>query len=146
MTEIDPSDIGPEEFATLVANSSDDVIGETIHSVGTEATLDRIFKGFEERFRPEKAEGVEADVQFMIKDDKEEHGYVVAIHGGACTASRATSDDPKTTLSLKLVPFVKLVTGQADGMKLFMTRKLKISGDMMFAQRVMTFFDRPSAS
>ncbi len=145
MSDIDPSNIGPDEFASLVANKSDGDIEETIRSVGTEATLDRIFKGFEERFRADKAEGVDDDIQFLIKDGDEEHPYVVGIHDGKCTTERATADDPKTTLSLKLVPFVKLITGQADGMKMFMTRKLKLKGDVMFAQRVLTFFDRPKA-
>ncbi len=142
---MDPAQIGPEEFAQLVKTAPDDQIEEVIHSVGTEKTLTRIFEGFEERFVPAKAEGVSADILFVIKDDKEEHPYVVSIKDGTCTTRREQISDPKTTLSLKLLPFVKLVTGQADGMKLFMTRKLKISGDLMFAQRVMTFFDRPSA-
>lgn len=145
MNGIDPSQIGPQEFAQLVKTSSDDQIETVIHGVGTEATLTRIFKGFEERFVPAKAEGVTADVQFLIKDEGEEHPYVVAINDGTCGTRRTKADDPKTTLSLKLLPFVKLITGQADGMKLFMTRKLKISGDIMFAQRVLTFFDRPAA-
>lgn len=144
MSGIDPSQIGPQEFAQLVKTSSDDQIETLIHDAGAEPTLTRIFRGFEERFVPAKAEGVTADIQFLIKDEGEEHPYVVAIKDGTCETRRAKAEDPKTTLSLKLLPFVKLITGQADGMKLFMTRKLKISGDIMFAQRVLTFFDRPS--
>jgi putative sterol carrier protein len=37
------------------------------------------------------------------------------------------------------------VTGQADGTRLFMTGKLKFSGDMMFAMRVNAFFEPPKA-
>lgn len=143
--DIDPSQISPDEFAQLVGNASDDQIEDVIHSVGTQKTLARIFQGFEERFRPDKAEGVNENVQFLIKDGDEEHAWVVGIHDGKCETSEQKVDDAKTTLSMKLVPFVKLVTGHADGMKMFMTRKLKLSGDMMFAQRVLTFFDRPSS-
>lgn len=142
---VDPSDVSPEEFAALVASSKDRDIEDRIHEAGTERTLDRIFDGFEERFVPARAEDVDADVQFVVSDGGDEHCYVVSIHDGACRAERGEAESPKTTLSAGLVPFVKLVTGNADGMKLFMTRKLKVSGDLMFAQRLLTFFDRPGA-
>jgi putative sterol carrier protein len=48
-------------------------------------------------------------------------------------------------LTADLVPFVKLVTGEAQGPALFMSGKLKVSGDLMFSTRIMTFFDQPKA-
>ena len=74
------------------------------------------------------------------------HGSVVGVHNGACTARSGTADSPKVTFTLDLVPFTRLVTGQQDGMKLFMTGKLKLGGDMMFATRVNGFFEPPKAS
>jgi putative sterol carrier protein len=145
--QFDPSVISPEQFAEMVAAATDDQqIAEAIHAVGTEPTLDRIFEGFEERFRPDKAEGVDAEIQFTITDDGTDHAYVVAVRDGTCTANRGTASSPKTALSTDLVSFVKLVTGQADGVQLFMTRKLKVSGDLMFSQRIMTFFEAPRAT
>ena len=52
---IDPSAITPEQFAQLVAGATDEQIEETIHATGTEATLQRIFEGMKERFKPESA-------------------------------------------------------------------------------------------
>jgi putative sterol carrier protein len=40
---------------------------------------------------------------------------------------------------------VKLVTNNAQGVQLFMTGKLKVGGDLMFSQRIMTFFQPPKA-
>lgn len=142
---VDPNEVSPEQFAALVASSKDRDIEERIHEIGTERTLDRVFAGFEERFVPERARGVDADVQFVVEDGGDRHRYVVAIHDGECRTERGEAESPKTTLTAGLVPFVKLMTGNADGMKLFMTRKLKVSGDLMFAQRLLTFFDRPGA-
>lgn len=139
------SDISPEQFAKMVADASDKEIEATIAEAGVRETLDRIFAGFEERFRPERAEGVDATVQWRIKADGDEHPYAVKIAGGSCVATREEADDPTTTMSIKLVPFVKLITGQADGMRLLMTRKLKVSGDLMFAQRMQGFFSQPKA-
>jgi putative sterol carrier protein len=144
--QIDPTAVSPEQFAEMIANASDEDIESAIHTVGTEPTLDRVFQGFEERFQPDKAAGVQADVQFVIKDGGEEHPYLVSVNEGSCVTKRAQADDPKTTLTMDLVPFLKLVTGNAQGVQLFMTGKLKISGDLMFSQRLMTFFETPKAS
>ncbi|HEX9313023.1 MAG TPA: SCP2 sterol-binding domain-containing protein [Actinomycetota bacterium] len=143
---LDPQDITPEQFAQMVAGASDDQIEEAIRTVGTERTLDRIFQGFEERFQPDKAQGVEADIQFVVTNQGAEHPYAVSIKDGTCTATRGSADSPKVTLTLGLVPFARMVTGQANGMQLFMTGKLKVSGDLMFAPRIMNFFEPPKAA
>jgi putative sterol carrier protein len=137
--------VTPEQFAELVAGASDEEIEKVIHDVGTKETLDRVFQGFEERFVPSKAEGVIADVLFTLKDEDQEHPYTVSIADGKCETKGGTTSDPKTTLTTDVVSFVKLVTGKEDGVRLFMGGKLKISGDLMFAQRIMTFFDQPKA-
>ena len=145
--EISPDAISPEEFAQIVAAAeSDDQIVDAIHAVGTDKTLDRIFQGFEERFVPERAEDVTADILFVIKDGDQDHPYTVAVKDGTCSASSGAADSPRTTLTTDLASFVKLVTGVEDGMKLFMGGKLKVSGDLMFSTRIMTFFDPPKTS
>lgn len=143
--QVDLSTISPEEFARMVGTASDEDIEATIRTVGTGPALDRIFAGFEERFAPDKAQGVDADIQFVVTDQGQEYPYVVAIHDGSCTAKGGSAGKPKVTLTTGLVPFVKLVAGRADGMQLFMTGKLKVSGDIMFAPRIMGFFDRPGS-
>jgi putative sterol carrier protein len=143
---LDPSEISAEQFAQLVAGATDDQIEDSIHMVGTERTLDCIFEGFEERFQPDKAEGVDADIQFVVTDRGAEYPYRVSIRHGASSARRGPADSPKVTLTTALVPFTKLVTGQAGGMQLFMTERLKVSGDLMFAPRIMGFFDPPKAA
>jgi len=142
----DLGEITPEQFAQLVAVADDGQIVEAIHAVGTQNSLDRIFEGFQQRFKPDNAAGVEADIQFVVKDQGEEHPYVVSISNGACTTRRDRAASPRVTLTMDLLPFVKLVGGQAEGPMLFMSGKLKISGDLMFSLRIMSFFDRPKAA
>ena len=144
--DVDLGAISPDQFAELVGTTGDSDLTALVHAVGTEPTLDRIFKGFEERFLPEKARAVGADVRFNIADDDHEYSYVVSIKDGTCTTRSGDVDDPRTTLSTDLVTFAKLVTGHAEGVQLFMTRKLKISGDLMFAAQLMSFFERPGGS
>lgn len=143
--DVNPQKVTPEEFAQLVKGSSDEDIATTVHQAGTADVLDRIFEGMEERFRADKASDVDADIVFEITDEGDSHSYLVAIHDGSCKAGRGTNDDPKVKLTAGLVPFIKLVTGQAQGPQLFMSGKLKVSGDLMFSTRIMTFFDQPKA-
>ena len=137
--------ITPEQFTELVANATDEQIEEAIHAVGTKETLARVFDNFPERFQPAKAQGVDADIQFVVTDQGEEFPYVVSVRNGACTVQEGPTADPKVTLTTDLLSFVKLITGQAQGVQLFMTGKLKVSGDLMFSQRIMTFFEPAKA-
>jgi putative sterol carrier protein len=145
MSAIDPARITPEEFAGLVANADDEQIAEVIRATGTETVLDRIFEGMEQRFQPDRAQGVDATVQFVITDESVEHAYAVKISNGTCQIEKGRADNPKVTLTTDIVSFSKLVAGQAQGPQLFMSGKLKVSGDLMFSARIMNFFDRPKA-
>lgn len=146
-TTIDPAtlgDITPEQFVEMMKSASDDEVVEAIHAVGTDEVLARVFTGFEERFLADKASGVEAVIQFVVEDEGEEHPYTVTIADGTCTTSAGRADSPRVTLTLGLLHFLKLVSGQANGPALFMSGKLKIAGDLMFAPRIMSYFDQPS--
>ena len=142
---MDFSEVTPEQFAQLVSAASDDQIKEVIKAVGTKPTLDRIFASFPERFKPEQAKGVDAEIQFVVTDDKDRHPYVVAVKDGTCDAHEGESTSPKTSITTDLVSFVKLVTGKAQGVQLFMAGQLRVGGDLMFSQRIMNFFEPPSA-
>jgi putative sterol carrier protein len=138
-------DMTPERFAEMVSQGSDEEVASAIRAVGTETTLDRIFTGMQERFRADKASGVDADIQFIVTDEGEEHPYVVAIKNGSCTTKQGTADDPKVTLTTDVVSFSKLITNNASGPQLFMSGKLKVSGDIFFSQKITSFFDQPSS-
>jgi putative sterol carrier protein len=142
---LDITQVTPEEFAGLVAQASDEQIVDVVHGVGTKEVLDRVFQGMGERFVPEKAEGVDAVVQFVITDGGEEFPYTIAISNGSCEVGEGPAENPKVTITTDVVSFAKMIAGQAEGTQLFMTGKLRASGDLMFATRMMTFFDRPKA-
>ena len=144
-SEADLTQVTPEQFAELVSQASDEEVAQVVRAVGVDQTLARIFEGFEQRFRPEKAEGVDAKIQFIITDEGAEHPYTVSIANGSCSAEARREENAKTTLTTDIVSFCKLVAGAEDGTQLFMAGKLRVGGDLMFATRIMTFFDRPGA-
>jgi putative sterol carrier protein len=138
--DISSIDITPEQFAELVRSASDDQIETGIRAAGIETVLDRIFQGMQERFVAEKAADVTTDIQWVVTDQGNEYPYQVAVKNGTCAASRGRAESPRVTLTTGLVPFLRLISGQENGVQLFMRGALKVGGDLLFSQRVQTFF------
>jgi putative sterol carrier protein len=123
-----------------LTEGSDDEVAQKIRDVGTEDVLGGVFAGMQERFQPDRASGVDAQVQWLVSDEGEEHPYVITIKDGSCETGPGRSDNPRVTLSTDLASFAKLMAGKTPGPALYMGGKLQIQGDLMLAQRMTTFF------
>jgi putative sterol carrier protein len=144
--EIDISqiDMSPEQFTEMIRGASDADIETGIRTAGTDAVLARIFQGMQERFVPEKAKGINAEIQWVVTDEGVEHPYTLKVSDGTASVEKGRSASPRVTLTATLVPFLRLISGQENGVQLFMSGKLKVAGDLMFSQQVQTFFAVPS--
>jgi putative sterol carrier protein len=138
------------QLAAMVGQVTDEQLAEGMSNPeGRKMVLDEIFKRMGEHVEPSQIEGVDAVIHFKITEapDEGEDTYEVVIRDGSVKVSdKPTVDDPKVTISAAPVPFLKLVTGQQSGPVMFMTGKLKIQGDLMFASRMTGFFRIPSTS
>ena len=65
------------------------------------------------------------------------------VHDDACESGPGTVDDPKVTMTVALPEFLRLLTGKMSGMQAFLTAKVRLSGDMFYATKFETWFDRP---
>jgi putative sterol carrier protein len=144
-TEVDPA-----AFAKVIADTPDDQLQAGMTSENRPLVLEEIFKRMEEHFDAEGAKGTEAIVDWKIWD-RPDGGYDhwrVEIAGGACRVHPDPPAEPpaRVTFKVKPVDFLKLVTGNASGPQMFITGRLKIDGDLMFAARVQGFFKIPTAS
>jgi acyl dehydratase/putative sterol carrier protein len=102
--------------------------------------LDEIFRNMQEHFQPDRASGVDATVQWLIKDGDQEQPYAVTIKDGTFSWEQGTAANPTVTLSTDRESFTAMMTGKAQGAALYMAGKLRIQGDLMLAQRMATFF------
>jgi putative sterol carrier protein len=132
------------ELMQLTEGSDDEVAGK-IRAAGTGQVLDAVFAGMQERFQPERATGVDAQVQWVVSDAGEEHPYVLTVKDGTCRAEPGRAEGPRVTASTDLASFAKLMAGKVPGPALYMGGKLQIQGDLMLAQRMTTFFAPLSA-
>ena len=90
-----------------------------------------------------KAAGQQAVVQYEISAPDGTHEYAMRIADGRCEIDQGRAESPRVTIRIGLGDFLHLITGAANGMQLFMTGKLKVSGDLFFAQTYQSWFDRP---
>jgi putative sterol carrier protein len=132
-----------DQFVTLVFAATDEQIEEGIRAAGPAQVLDRIFAEMAQRFLPERAPGVAAEIQWVVTDGDKEHSYRMTIAGGRCSADRGRVDRPTATLTMDLVSFAKLVAGRREGVQLWMLHRLKVQGEVLLAVRLQGYFDRP---
>jgi putative sterol carrier protein len=62
------------------------------------------------------------------------------VDNGTCSIEKGAPDEPRVTLAINLPNFVRLVTGELDGMKAFTSGQLKITGDIMFSRNLALWF------
>jgi putative sterol carrier protein len=148
--EADLAQFEPEQFAELIATASNDQLSAVIHGPLRKQILDEIFGRMAEHVEPSQVGDLDAVVHFKILDRPEDQGggydhYEVIFADGACRASDSPEREPRVTIKVKGVHFLKLAAGKASGPVLFMTGKLKLEGDVMLASRLTSFFRIPSA-
>ena len=90
-------------------------------------------------FIPEKAQGVDATIQFNFTG-AEPGEWNATIKDGKVDVGRGTHPSPKMTLTSDSSDYVKIFTGELDGMQAFMQGKIKLAGDLNLAMKLMQMF------
>jgi putative sterol carrier protein len=131
-----------EELAEMIQGKSDDEVNAGVAERGTDKVLGQIFDYMARQFQPDRAAGQSAVIGWDVTAPDGTHSWQLKVADGACTAQPAGDEAARVTLGMTLPDFLRFVTGQLDGMQAFMSGKLKLSGDMMFAQSMQAWFAR----
>jgi len=103
-------------------------------------TINQLMEKMPGAFLPEKAQGVNATVHFKFTGE-EASEWNAAIANGKCDVVQgAPADKPTMTLTADSGDYIKLFTGELDGMQAFMQGKLKLGGDLNLAMKLMQMF------
>ena len=102
-------------------------------------TVAELMSKMPKAFLPEKAPGLDAVIQFKFSG-AEAGDWFATIKDGKCTIEQGAFPTPKMTLSADSADYVKIFTGELDGMQAFMAGKLKLAGDLNLAMKLMTMF------
>jgi putative sterol carrier protein len=90
-------------------------------------------------FIPEKAAGLDAVIQFKFTGAEAGDWYAV-IKDGKVDVSKGEHASPKMTLTADSGDYVKIFSGELDGMQAFMQGKLKLAGDLNLAMKLTQMF------
>ena len=150
MTEFSPESlatIGPKEFAQLVKATPDAKIAEVMAGEGRSKILDEVFNRMPTLFRADRAGATQAVIHWNITGGPagSTDSYETVIENGACTVTNQPVREPKLTMTMDPVTFLKVVSGDGNPMMMFMTGKIKAKGDLGLAANVAKLFDIPKA-
>lgn len=101
--------------------------------------VQEIIRKIPQAFKSEAAatQGIEAVIQYDISPPM----YHV-IQNGLMATREGQAEHPDVTLHVSDDDLVGLMTGALDPMSAFMTGRLKLTGDMMLAQKLIGLIDR----
>ncbi|MFV2085421.1 SCP2 sterol-binding domain-containing protein [Micromonospora sp. LOL_021] len=150
MTEFDPANfasIDAKEFSKLVKTTPDSKIAEVMQGDLRGKVLDEVFNRMPTLFRPEKAGATSAVIHWNItgRPDGGTDTYEIVVDNGTCVVSPTAEREPRLSLTLGPVDFLKVVGGTANPMMMFMTGKLKAKGDLGLAAQIPNLFDIPKS-
>ncbi|WP_436492919.1 SCP2 sterol-binding domain-containing protein [Actinokineospora sp. HUAS TT18] len=147
--EISLSKFSADTFAKLITHASKDQLQSVMVDPALRATiLDEVYRRMGTHLRQDRAKGLHAVVHWRLSGGSGEGGYdryETLIDNGVCTVSRAMEGQPRATITVSPVDFLKLITNNASAPVLFMTGKLKVRGDLAFAAGLTGLFDLPRA-
>lgn len=104
----------------------------------TPQDIANIFPTMVERFKADKAEGLDAVIQFDLGGD---NGglYWIRISPAGCEHGNGQAENPQMTVKASADDFFSLVSGNINPMQAFMMGKLKVS-DMSLGMRMTQIF------
>jgi putative sterol carrier protein len=141
------ADADAAQLAGMVAEIPDEQLAEAFKDPTARATvLGEIFRRMAEHVEPERIADLDAVIHFRITDAPGGGVdiYEVVIKNGGCEVrEEPTTEEPTVSFEIAPVPFLRLATGAESGPAMFMTGKIKIKGDLMFASRMTSFFRIP---
>jgi putative sterol carrier protein len=150
MTEFDSAafaSVDPKQFAQLVKSTPDAKIAEVMQGDQRGKILSQVFGRMPSLFRADRAGSTSAVIHWNItgRPDGGTDTYEVAVENGTCTVSPTPERDPKLSLTMGPVEFLKIVSGNANPVMLFMSGKLKAKGDLGLAANIANLFNIPKA-
>lgn len=123
---------------SVKGKTDEEIMGFVETMGGSETVLTMVFEGMKAAINPEKAQ--DAVIGFELTENGTTHAFTVTVQGGTAAYEKAAPTDARVTLGLSVPDYLRLVAGELDGIQAFMQGKLKLQGDMMFAQQVPMMF------
>ena len=87
---------------------------------------------------PEKAEGVDAVIQFHLGEAGGD--WICTIKDQTCTAEPGVFEEPNLSLTAEAADYIDMITGKLNPMTAIATKKVILKGDLNLAMKYMNLF------
>ena len=150
LAAIDPAGVDPDVFDTevmalLFKLTPEERLEAAMSGPMRDVIVAEVFRRMPDRLNRCAAAGLEAAIAWRIRrPDGAYDRYVVRVADGACSVEPEGEGEARVSLQMDSLTFCKVVTGNANPVMQFMTGKLSVRGDLMFAANVTRLFDIPS--
>ena len=103
-------------------------------------TVSQLMEKMPSAFIPEKGVGVDALIHFKFTGAEAGEWNARIRDGVVNVANGAPVNPANMTLTADSEDYVKIFTGELDGMQAFMQGKIKLGGDLNLAMKLMQMF------
>ena len=141
----------PAQFAgglgRLVRDATPERLEQVMRSPARKPILDGIFWQMPKQLNVKQAADVKASIRWCItgRADGGLDTYQLEVENGRCWVIRGPeAPDPRLTITLDGVEFLRLVSGNSDPMHAYFKGRIQLSGDIMVAAKLATLFRTPS--
>jgi putative sterol carrier protein len=138
-----PQGFDTDAMARLVRDTPPEQLKEGLR-VNRDVLIGEIFRRFPERLTSEGRK-VTGAIKWKItgREDGGADRWFLVLENGEARTGRDLDVKPRVTLTMDALTFLQVVTGNANPVELFIRRKLRVKGDLMFAARMERLFRIP---
>ncbi|GGS19885.1 SCP2 sterol-binding domain-containing protein [Actinokineospora fastidiosa] len=108
--------------------------------------FDELFQRMSAHLDRTKSAGLRAVVHWQFPGGPHDDGidrFETRIREGRCVTGDEPTADPRVTLTVDPVDFLRVITGSVNVPMLFLSGKVKVKGDIAFAATLIGYFDLP---
>ena len=103
-------------------------------------TISQLMEKMPGAFLPEKAQGLNATIHFKFTGEEAGDWNAIIADGKVAVEKGEPADEATLTLTADSNDYVRIFTGELDGMQAFMHGKIKLGGDLNLAMKLMQMF------
>ncbi len=136
-------------FGRLVRDAPPERLEQLMHSPARKPILDGIFWQMPKQLDTAQAAGLKTSVRWRItgRPDEGIDTYQLELDNGHCHVIRGEAGpDPRLTITIDGVEFLRLVSGNSDPMKAYFKGRIKLAGDVMVAAKLASLFRMPGGA
>ena len=138
-----------EGFGRVVRDVPPERLEQVMRSPARKPLLDGIFWQMPKQLDPRQAKAVDASIRWCLtgRADGGTDVYQLEMTNGRARIIRGDGGpDPRLTITLDGVDFLRLVSGNLDPMQAYFKGQVMLAGDIMVAAKLATLFRIPGGS